>query len=290
MNNILLYAVPFFALFVGLEMYYISRELKQKYHYLDALSSIALGIGNLLSGLVVKTLIFSFYLFIYQYRLWDLNELKPWLFFLILFLGDDFSYYWFHRKSHEIRFFWASHLVHHSSEKYTLATALRQTWTGSLTGTFVFWAWMPLIGFHPLYVLMMQSISLVYQFWIHTETVKKLPRWIEYIFNTPSHHRVHHGTNIDYLDKNHGGILIIWDRIFRTFENEKETPNYGLLKQVNTLNPVKVAFHGWTELWNELLEKNHWKYVFHYLIKAPGWSPDGSSLTTKELRQKYNKS
>ena len=284
MNSLLLYAVPFFALFLAMEMYYVHRELKQNYPYLDAWSSIGLGLGNLLIGLLVKTLIFSFYSLVYQFKVIDVSTLHPVVFFILLFLADDLSYYWFHRKSHEIRFFWASHLVHHSSQNYTLATALRQTWTGSLTGTFLFWAWMPLLGFHPLYILMMQSISLIYQFWIHTELIYKLPAWVEFLFNTPSHHRVHHGIDVEYLDKNHGGILIIWDRWFGTFQPEKHKPTYGLVKQVNTLNPVRIAFFGWRELFNDMTKKNHGKYFFHYLVNPPGWSPDGSSLTTKQLR------
>jgi sterol desaturase/sphingolipid hydroxylase (fatty acid hydroxylase superfamily) len=137
---------------------------------------------------------------------------------------------------------WASHVVHHSSEKYNLAAALRQTWTGNLTGSFIFWSWMPLVGFQPKMIFFMQSVSLIYQFWIHTEGIKRLPKWFEFIFNTPSHHRVHHGTDVLYLDKNHAGILIIWDRLFGSFQPEIFTPKYGLTKNVKTFNPVKIAF------------------------------------------------
>ena len=129
---------------------------------------------------------------------------------MLAFFADDFSYYWFHRTSHECRFFWASHVVHHSSQRYNLGTALRQTWTGGFF-SFVFWLWMPLVGFQPIMIFTMQAFSLLYQFWIHTEVVRHMGV-LELVMNTPSHHRVHHATNPQYIDRNHAGILIIWDR------------------------------------------------------------------------------
>ena len=138
-----------------------------------------------------------------------------WWVWVLLFFADDFSYYWFHRISHESRFFWASHVVHHSSTHYNLSTALRQTWVPM---TYLpFWLWMPAVGFEPWMVLLAQAWSLIYQFWIHTERITRLPRPLEWVLNTPSHHRVHHGSNEVYLDKNYGGILIIWDRLFGTY-------------------------------------------------------------------------
>ena len=193
---------------------------------------------------------------------------------LSLFLLDDFCYYWFHRISHESRFFWASHSIHHSSQKYNLSTALRQTWTGDLSGSFLFWVGLPLLGFKPEWVMLMKAISLIYQFWIHTELIKKLPKWFEFIFNTPSHHRVHHAVQAKYLDRNHAGILIIWDRIFGTFIQEKEQPVYGLIKNINTNNPIQIAFHEWRLIFKDLKLKISLADKLRYIFFAPGWSHD----------------
>ena len=204
----------------------------------------------------------------------------------MLFFADDFSYYWFHRISHSSRWFWASHVVHHSSQKYNLGTALRQTWTGTLTGSFLFWIWLPLVGFSPVAVMTMQAISLLYQFWIHTEYIKKLPAPVEFIFNTPSHHRVHHATNLAYLDKNHAGILIIWDRLFGTFITETDRPVYGITKNLTTHNPVRIAFHEWTAIGRDLRRAGSVRNALNYLFGPPGWSHDGSRQTTRQLREK----
>ena len=160
---------------------------------------------------------------------------------MLLFFADDLAYYVFHRVSHESRVFWASHVVHHSSQHYNLSTALRQTWVPM---TYLpFWLPLPLLGFEPWMVLLAQSWSLIYQFGLHTERIGKLPRTLEAVLNTPSHHRVHHGANEQYLDRNYGGILVIWDRLFGSFEPEGERVRYGLTKNITTFNPVRVAFH-----------------------------------------------
>ena len=165
---------------------------------------------------------------------------------------------------------------------------MRQTWTGNATGAFLFWAWMPLVGFHPIWILFMQQISLIYQFWIHTETVRKLPAPVEFVFNTPAHHRVHHGSDLKYLDKNHAGILIIWDRLFGSFQPEEERPVYGLTKNIESYNPALIAFKTWGELFKKALNSGSVKNGLHYFIKPPGWSHDGSSKTTAQLRKEAN--
>ena len=172
---------------------------------------------------------------------------------MLLFFAEDFTYYVFHRTSHECRFFWASHVVHHSSQRYNLGTALRQTWTGGISFSFIFWLWLPLIGFPPIMIMTMQAISLLYQFWIHTELIRTLGP-LEAFFNTPSHHRVHHASNLRYLDRNHAGTLIIWDRLFGTFEPEDaaEPPIYGLTRNIDTYNPVRIAFHEWWDIARDL--------------------------------------
>ena len=286
---ILFYAIPFFVLLLSIEAWFSYKENKNLYDKNDTWSSLALGIGNVLTGFITKALIFGLFTLLYKYRLFTLDSSKWWV-WVLLFFADDFSYYWFHRVSHHVNWFWASHMVHHSSQRYNLAAALRQTWTGNATGSFLFWAWMPLVGFHPIMVLLMQQVSLIYQFWIHTETIQKMPSWFEYIFNTPSHHRVHHGSDLKYLDKNHAGILIIWDRLFGTFKAEEDRPKYGLTRNVNTFNPVSVAFSEWIHLYKKIHRTRSAKDALKYLVKPPGWSHDGSSKTAREMIEEYNRS
>jgi sterol desaturase/sphingolipid hydroxylase (fatty acid hydroxylase superfamily) len=280
---LLFYAIPFFLLLLGIEAWLSARSRRELYDKSDTWSSLSLGIGNVLTGFLTKALVFGLFSFLYQYRIFELSPNKNW-YWLLLFVADDFSYYWFHRTAHHVNWFWASHVVHHSSQRYNLAAALRQTWTGNATGTFLFWAWMPLVGFHPVWILLMQQVSLIYQFWIHTELVNRLPRPLEFIFNTPSHHRVHHGTDLKYLDKNHGGILIIWDRLFGSFQPEQERPVYGLTRNIGSFNPFVVAFKTWGELWKKASTAPGWRSRLGYLFAAPGWSHDGSSKTTKQMR------
>ncbi len=288
--DLLVHAIPAFIILIILEVIFAVKTQRELYEVKDAATSIALGLGNLISGIFTKTLILFVFYFLYQFRIFTIPWTAWWAWVLI-FIADDLSYYWFHRVSHSVRFFWASHVVHHSSEKYNLAAALRQTWTGNITGSFLFWSWMPLVGFEPAMILTMQAVSLLYQFWIHTESIGKMPKWFEAVFNTPSHHRVHHGTDLIYLDKNHAGILIIWDKLFGSFQEEKFRPKYGLTKNVHTFNPVFVAFHEWRNMALDLRKAKNWKQAFHYMFDSPGWSHDASSKTTRQLRkEKENQS
>lgn len=282
--EILYFAIPGFVVLLLLEAWYAWKEHKDLYEVKDTFSSLAMGIGNVISGLLAKIVVFGAFALVYQFRLFTLPF--TWWMWVLAFFADDLSYYWFHYVSHNMRWFWASHVVHHSSQRYNLSTALRQTWTGNLTGSFIFWMWMPLLGFHPIVVMLMQQISLIYQFWIHTEAIHKLPRPIEFVFNTPSHHRVHHGSNLKYLDKNHGGILIIWDRLFGTFQPEEERPAYGLTKNIDTYNPVRIAFKEWGDMFKQAWQSRSIRHGINYIIRPPGWSHDGSSKTAKQLRYK----
>jgi sterol desaturase/sphingolipid hydroxylase (fatty acid hydroxylase superfamily) len=286
--TILLYAVPGFIILMLLEVWYSYKEHKHLYERKDAWAGIGLGLGNLAVGALSKGLSFGAYTLLYEYRFFTLDS-GAWWFWVLALLADDFSYYWFHRMSHHIRFFWASHVVHHSSQFYNLAAAVRQTWTGHITGAFVFWLWMPLLGFHPLAILIMQQISLVYQYWIHTEVIQKLPAPIEFIMNTPSHHRVHHGVDLKYLDRNHGGIFIIWDRLFGSFQREEERPTYGLTKNVDSFNPAVIAFKEWWLLAKDMAKGKTIGNAIRYLIHPPGWSHDGSSKTAHQLRKEAAK-
>ena len=284
--NLIAYAIPFFIATVILELFLTVKIKLEDYEYRDAGTSILMGLGNVLIGLFTKAIVLSlFYLMYNFYHLFDIPFV--WWSWVIILFADDFCYYWFHRVSHESRFFWASHVVHHSSQKYNLSTALRQTWTGSFY-SFVFWVPLIFIGFHPVMVLVQMSISLIYQYWIHTELIMKLPKFIEAIFNTPSHHRVHHASNPQYLDRNYAGIFIIWDRMFGTFELEREKPIYGLVKNIETYNPVKVAFLEWYGMLKDFFtSKTSLVNRLKYLIKPPGWKHDGTSMLASDLRKKW---
>lgn len=287
--NLIIYAIPFFTISIVVEFFLVRKNSKDKYQIKDAITSMIMGfIGNVLIGIISKTLVLFLFYFIYDnFRIVAVPIV--WWSFVLLFFIDDFTYYWFHRTSHKIRFFWSSHVVHHSSEQYNLSTALRQTWTGGFFG-FIFWIWLVIIGFHPAMIILQMAISLLYQFWIHTETIKKLPKWFEFIFNTPSHHSVHHGSNPIYLDRNHAGILIIWDRLFGTFQPELEAEKvvYGLVTNIKTYNLLTIAFHEWISMFKTISrEKVSLIDKFRYLIKPPGWKHDGTGIMSDDLRKEW---
>ena len=208
-----------------------------------------------------------------------------WGSFLLCFVLDDLRFYVHHRICHRVRWGWAMHVVHHSSTNFNMPIALRQSWMKHFTGTMMLKIPLILIGFDPALVVFCGILNATYQFFLHTETIDRLPRWFEFIFNTPSHHRVHHGSDILYLDKNHAGILIIWDRMFGSFQPEIHVPKYGLTKNVNTFNPIKIAFHEWINIAKDFKKVRNLKDAWNYLFNAPGWSNDGSSKTTQQMRR-----
>lgn len=286
--NLIHYAIPFFIITLIIEVIVDVREKTNAYETKDAITSLTMGIGNVLLGLISKTLVFAVFIYLYaNFRVFTV-PFAWWAWILLLFI-EDFVYYWFHRVSHESRFFWASHVVHHSSQKYNLSTALRQTWSGGFLA-FVFWLPLPLLGFHPVMILAQMSISLIYQYWIHTELIKKMPHWFELIFNTPSHHRVHHATNPQYLDRNHAGIFIFWDKWFGSFEPEVEKPKYGLVKNISSFNPLYVAFHEWIAMFKDIFtSKTSFVNRLRYLIKPPGWKHDGTGILSDDIRKEWGK-
>ncbi|MCX7547393.1 sterol desaturase family protein [Xanthomarina sp. F1114] len=286
--NLIYFAIPFFIVSMLLELFITTRQKIKTYETKDAFTSIAMGLGNVAINLVSKGLVLLAFFFVYEnFRLFTIP--LAWWSVILLFFVDDLSYYWFHRVSHECRLFWASHVVHHSSEHYNLSTALRQTWSGGFY-SFVFWLWLPLLGFHPAMILLQMSISLLYQFWIHTETINKLPKWFEAVMNTPSHHRVHHGSNPIYLDRNHAGILIIWDKLFGTFQAELDDEKviYGLVENIHTYNPIKVAYLEWYHMLKDVFSgKKSISNRIKYLVKPPGWKHDGTGKSSDDLRKEW---
>lgn len=282
-NDPTVYFIPGFVILILLELIVSNRQHLKVHVWKDSAASIGMGIGSLVIGVGVKTIAFGLMVYVHQFAIFDIGY--QWWAWLILFFADDFCMYWHHRLSHDIRLLWAAHINHHSSMNYNLAVALRQSWTEILY-KYTFWMWLPLIGFEPLMIFTMISLNLIYQFWVHTKTIRSLGP-LELIFNTPSHHRVHHASNVRYLDRNMGGILIIWDKIFGTFQKEEDTDpvEYGLTSNIHTYNLFKIAFHEFGNIWNDVKRAPDLGSKLKYMFMPPGWSHDGSTKTSNELRK-----
>lgn len=288
MVPLVFYAFPVFVLLLVVELAFVRRARREGRDVRGALradtwASLAMGAGNVVIAAAIGGAVAALYFWLYDRRLFEIGTgLRAWL---LLFVAEDFTYYWWHRVSHEVRLLWAAHENHHSSEYFNYSTALRQSYTTPFTVPLFYW-WLPLAGFHPLMILTQISISLIYQFWIHTELIGRLPRWFEAVFNTPSHHRVHHGANLEYLDRNHGGILIVWDRLFGTFEPERARVRYGLTRNIHTWNPLRIAFHEWAAMLRAAARARGLRAKLATLFAPPGWSPDGSTLAAHQLRER----
>jgi sterol desaturase/sphingolipid hydroxylase (fatty acid hydroxylase superfamily) len=281
LDTLFYHATPALLILIVAEAVYMIKE--HRHDNKDMLSTLGLVLGRIPVSAITNGVVIYSYTLIYHYRLFTI-PVNYWWAWVICFFSDDFSFYWFHRFSHQIRFLWASHKVHHSSEKFTLISGLRVPWTSDLTGNFLFWVWMPLIGFEPFMVIFMKSANVLYQFWMHTETIRKLPTWFEAVFNTPSHHRVHHASNVEYLDKNHAGTLIIWDKIFGTYQEEIFKPKYGLTEDIKSFNPFVIAFHEWKNILRDLKKTRNVRDRLRYFFNPPGWSNDGTTKTAKQLQ------
>jgi len=252
MLNPVIIAIPFFAALIGLEAWHAYRTNSDACQKKDAWNNILIGSVSVAFGAFFGLFISVIYAFAYEIAPYKF-PVDAWWAWVILFFVDDFAYYVFHRISHESRLFWNFHVVHHSSEQYNLSVAVRQSWFSSLLH-WVFYAPIMLLGFAPWMFFIMHGFNLIYQFWIHTKFIKSLGR-LEYVLNTPSHHRVHHGVNDQYLDKNYAGALIIWDRLFGTFVPETEEPRYGIIKPVNSFNPLWINTHAWFEMYEALKKR-----------------------------------
>jgi sterol desaturase/sphingolipid hydroxylase (fatty acid hydroxylase superfamily) len=280
-------ATPFFILTVILEIVLARMgKLEARYEAKDTAVSLGMGLGSTLAGVLTAGVSFAAAVWVYQHRLFNIPMSAVWA-WVVVFLLEDVTYYWFHRLSHERRIWWAAHVNHHSSQHYNLSTALRQTWTGGIAGTWALWLPLSLIGFPPAMVAIQKGISLVYQYWIHTETIRRLPAPFEAVFNTPSHHRVHHARNPRYLDRNYAGILIVWDRIFGTFQPEldEEPCRYGLVHNLGAFNIIRVAFHEWFGIARDLARSP--RHALGWIFGPPGWSPDGSRETSAMLKARW---
>ena len=267
------YAVPVFIAMLVLEAVsyrFLPDDEERGYEVRDTATSLSMGIGSLVVGAPWKLVLVVVYAGLYELAPWHLPMGTWWAWALLLF-ADDLAYYWFHRLHHEVRVLWASHVPHHSSQFYNLSTALRQSWTPMTS--LPFWLPLALVGFPPWAILLQQSISLLYQFFLHTERVDRLWRPAEWVLNTPSHHRVHHASNAGYLDRNYGGILIVWDRLFRSFQPEGERVVYGLTKNIGTYNPVLVAFGEFSAIARDVRSARGWRDRAAFVFGHPGWAP-----------------
>ena len=286
---VLAYAAPFFVLSVALEWWLVRKDkLRGSYETKDALTSMTMGLGNLISDIFMGTISLNVLMWAWKFRLLDWGVSFPII--LLALLSQDFLYYWKHRAAHRVRWLWSAHVVHHSSEFYNLSTALRQPWNNHFTGYVLLSTPLVFLGVHPLLLGFVAALNLLYQYWIHTEAIDRMPNWFEAIFNTPSHHRAHHGTNPQYLDSNYAGILIIWDKMFGTFvpEGLDEKLTYGFVHNIETYNPIKIAFN---EMWGAIKDASRPKLSLpqrlKYLLAPPGWSHDGSRQSSASLKADY---
>ncbi|MEE9272764.1 MAG: sterol desaturase family protein [Robiginitomaculum sp.] len=287
--DILIWSIPFFSIAIGAELLWLwFHPIKNAYTLKDGTTSIIMGIGMTLTDILFKGFNLLFLLWVWKFRFFDFGHSIAII--LLALIVDDFFFYWKHWLYHRSRWFWATHVVHHSSEHYNLTTALRQPWSNYIAGTVLIQIPMVLAGFHPLLIAFVGALNLLYQFWFHTETIRKMPKWFELFFNTPSHHRVHHARNPRYLDANYAGIFIVWDRMFGTFvpEFEKEKPEYGLVVPLETYNPIKVAFHEFAGIFKDVTQKGlRIGQRIQIIFAAPGTCFDDSKLTAKQIKAEF---
>ena len=270
--DIYYYGVPMVIALIAGESIYSYIFKKGYYKKEDTLASIGLLAGNVAVSLLTKGLILLLYIYFYQFRLFTINDLLPvWAVWALTFVVIDFVYYWYHRCSHRVRFLWAVHMNHHSSEEMNYVVSLRQAWFGPIS-KIPFFMFMPLVGFDPLITLVAGVASTLWGVLGHTQWINRLGP-LEYIFVTPSSHRVHHGSNECYLDKNYGNFLIVWDRMFGTFAEEKEKVKYGIRENVKTFNPLKITFRVWFQISDDFTKSKTLKNKFLSIFGRPEWKP-----------------
>jgi sterol desaturase/sphingolipid hydroxylase (fatty acid hydroxylase superfamily) len=270
--NPVILSIPVFFILIGAEVAYGYFKNRKLYRLNDAVTNISCGIVEQLTGVFAKVFTVAAYAFVYEhFRFFTLED--TWYWIVLCFIGVDFFYYWAHRMSHEVNLFWLGHVVHHQSEDYNLSVALRQS-TFQKMFTFYFYFPLALLGFKTEWFLLMGAFNLLYQFWIHTEVIGRMPSWYEYLFNTPSHHRVHHGRDPKYIDRNHAATLMIWDRMFGTFQKEEETPTYGITTPTNSWNPVTANVQPFVRLWKELKTIPGFWNKLKFTFAPPGWYPE----------------
>ena len=267
-NEVYAIGVPIVLTMIFIEILMSNFRNQNFYKSGDTLCTIGLLSGNIIVAFAIKGMVLAFHIYLYQFRVFDfVNQIPIWALWIITFISIDLVFYVYHRMSHRIRFLWAIHLSHHSSEEMNFAVSFRQAWFGPIS-KIPFFMVLPLLGFDPTIIAVAGVISTLWGIVGHTQVIGKLGP-LEWIFNTPSHHRVHHGSNKQYIDKNYGNLLIIWDRLFGTFEPEDEKVKFGLVNNVNTFNPVKVTFMAWMSMINDLKQKNSFIEIIKVIFGPP---------------------
>jgi sterol desaturase/sphingolipid hydroxylase (fatty acid hydroxylase superfamily) len=284
LSSSLRYMLPALIVIALAEALIRSRVFHHAVNWRENFASIGLAVGQKLSALLTIGVYASLFAAAWNARLVTVPLDTAWG-IALLFFAVEFFYYWHHRLSHECRWFWATHAVHHSPEQLSLSTAYRLGWTGGISGSVLVFVPLAWLGFHPAAILTTLALNLLYQFWLHSDWIPKLGP-IEWIFNTPSHHRVHHAVNQRYLDRNYGGVLIVFDRLFGTFSEERadDAPRYGLVKPIQSHNPFRIAFHEWARIVDDVRHAKRARDVLGYLFAAPGWQPDGKGVTSSDIR------
>ena len=268
-----IYAAPVFVAMLVAEWVVLARWKRSArdvagYEKKDTWASLAMGIGSLVTVTALNAGVFLLATWLHAHRVCDVGSGA--LAWGVAVIGWDFAYSWHHRLEHECRLFWASHVNHHSSRFYNLSTALRQPWTPITM--LVFFPPLALVGVPPWMIMVAGGLNLIYQFWIHTEIIGRMPSWFEAVMNTPSHHRVHHGSNPEYLDKNYAGVFIVWDRMFGTFTPEEARVVYGLTKNIASFNPFVIGFHEYAAILRDLRAAKTWRRRFGVAWHGPGWT------------------
>lgn len=264
--NIIVWAVPFMVFFAGLEIYISYRQEREYYETKETIGSILTGIGNLIVSALIKTTLLFLVVWIYNMLPWRMS--LNWWTFIPCYIIFDLCSYWAHRISHMQRFWWATHVAHHSGEHYNLTTSFRLSWVQNIK--IIFFLPIALFGFHPIVFFVTNQIAVLFQFWVHTEYIRKLPRWVEYIFATPSNHRVHHGSQEKYIDKNFGATFIFWDRIFGTYQPEEEQVIYGITTNIeNKANPFHINFHEYNDMWQDVRKAKGFRKKWFYIFGSP---------------------
>lgn len=264
--NLILWAAPIMFLLVFIEWGISWYQKKDAYDAKDFFAASTIGLVNAGISALIKVVVFGSALFFYNISPFRIPA--TWWSFILCFFAVDFARYWAHRIAHEQRFWWATHITHHNSSKYNLSVSFRLSWTQHIK--IIFFFPVMFMGFDPFVFFICHQVAVLYQFWIHTEYIKKLPAPIEFFFTTPSHHRVHHASDAHYLDKNYGSTFIIWDRMFGTFMPEAERPTYGITKPVTSYNPVYLVFHEWVDIFKDLGKAKSPKEVWNILFGKPG--------------------
>ncbi|MEO7394621.1 MAG: sterol desaturase family protein [Chitinophagaceae bacterium] len=287
---LILFTTPLYILVIGVEVLLSHFHLKKYYSIKETLTNVYLCLLNGGIDLLFRAVYVVVLLWFYKFHVVDFS-FNPWLYWILLFILEDIVFYVEHRVDHYCRIFWAVHVTHHSSEEFNLTTGFRSSVLQPIY-RFVYFIPLVLLGFHPIDIVFMYSLTQIYGILVHTQYINKMPRWFEAVFVSPSHHRVHHASNIRYLDKNMGMVLIIWDRLFGTFQQElqEEPVKYGLTKRLdNPHHPGKIIFHEWMDLGTDLKKNVSLTTKLKYLFMPPGWSHDGRTKTAKQLRNELLK-